>query len=57
LTRAMSSRTLPKTPWPGNEELVMPASPRAYKVGYARVSSSAQKLDAQFDALKHTGQQ
>ena len=33
----------------------MPASPRAYKVGYARVSSSAQKLDAQFDALKQTG--
>ena len=33
----------------------MPSSPRAYKVGYARVSSSAQKLDAQFDALKQTG--
>jgi len=33
----------------------MPSSPRAYKVGYARVSSSAQKLDAQFDALKHIG--
>jgi len=33
----------------------MPLSPRAYKVGYARVSSSAQKLDAQFDALKQIG--
>jgi DNA invertase Pin-like site-specific DNA recombinase len=51
----MSSRTIPKTQWPGNEELVMPLSPRAYKVGYARVSSSAQKLDAQFDALKQIG--
>jgi len=51
----MSSRTIPKTQWPGNGELIMPSSPRAYKVGYARVSSSAQKLDAQFDALKQTG--
>jgi DNA invertase Pin-like site-specific DNA recombinase len=51
----MSSRTIPKTQLPGNEELVMPSSPRAYKVGYARVSSSAQKLDAQFDALKQIG--
>jgi DNA invertase Pin-like site-specific DNA recombinase len=51
----MSSRTLPKPQLPGNEERVMPSSPRAYKVGYARVSSSAQKLDAQFDALKQTG--
>jgi DNA invertase Pin-like site-specific DNA recombinase len=33
----------------------MPSSPRAYKVGYARVSSSDQKLDSQFDALKQTG--
>jgi DNA invertase Pin-like site-specific DNA recombinase len=33
----------------------MSSSPRAYKVGYARVSSSTQKLDAQFDALKQTG--
>jgi DNA invertase Pin-like site-specific DNA recombinase len=40
---------------PGNEGLAMPSSPRAYKVGYARVSSSDQKLDSQFDALKQTG--
>jgi DNA invertase Pin-like site-specific DNA recombinase len=33
----------------------MLASPRAYKVGYARVSSSDQKLDSQFDALKQSG--
>lgn len=33
----------------------MPSSPRAYKVGYARVSASDQKLDSQFDALKQTG--
>jgi DNA invertase Pin-like site-specific DNA recombinase len=33
----------------------MPSSPRAYKVGYARVSSSEQKLDSQCDALKQTG--
>src|SRR6266545_3690686 len=29
----------------------MPPVPRAYKVGYARVSSPDQKLDAQLDAL------
>jgi DNA invertase Pin-like site-specific DNA recombinase len=34
---------------------MMPSSPRAYKVGYARVSASDQKLDSQFDALKQTG--
>jgi DNA invertase Pin-like site-specific DNA recombinase len=33
----------------------MPASSRAYRVGYARVSASDQKLDAQFDALKQAG--
>ena len=33
----------------------MSASPRAYRVGYARVSSSDQKLDAQFDALQQAG--
>jgi DNA invertase Pin-like site-specific DNA recombinase len=33
----------------------MPSSPRAYRVGYARVSSSDQKLDSQFDALKQAG--
>jgi DNA invertase Pin-like site-specific DNA recombinase len=33
----------------------MPSSPRAYKVGYVRVSSSDQKLDSQFDALKQIG--
>jgi DNA invertase Pin-like site-specific DNA recombinase len=33
----------------------MPAAPRAYKVGYVRVSSLDQKLDSQFDALKQTG--
>jgi DNA invertase Pin-like site-specific DNA recombinase len=34
---------------------MIPSSPRAYKVGYARVSASDQKLDSQFDALKQTG--
>ena len=29
--------------------------PRAYKVGYARVSSPHQKLDSQFDALNQVG--
>jgi DNA invertase Pin-like site-specific DNA recombinase len=29
--------------------------PRAYKVGYARVSSHDQKLDSQFDALDQVG--
>lgn len=33
----------------------MSPSPRAYKVGYARVSSSDQKLDSQLDALKQLG--
>ena len=33
----------------------MPHSPRAYKVGYARVSSSIQKLDSQLDALNRAG--
>ena len=33
----------------------MPSSPRAYRVGYARVSSSDQKLDSQFDALQQAG--
>lgn len=33
----------------------MSPSPRAYKVGYARVSSPHQKLDAQFDALHQAG--
>ena len=32
----------------------MSFSPRTYKVGYARVSSSDQKLDSQFDALKQS---
>jgi DNA invertase Pin-like site-specific DNA recombinase len=51
----MSSRTIPETSRPRNEERAMPPSPRAYKVGYARVSSSDQKLDSQFDALKQAG--
>jgi DNA invertase Pin-like site-specific DNA recombinase len=55
LTRAMRSRTLPETSRPRNEELVMPPSPRAYKVGYARVSASDQKLDAQCAALQQAG--
>jgi DNA invertase Pin-like site-specific DNA recombinase len=33
----------------------MPLTPRAYKVGYARVSSPDQKLDAQLDALNQAG--
>jgi DNA invertase Pin-like site-specific DNA recombinase len=33
----------------------MSPAPRAYKVGYARVSSPHQKLDAQFDALQQAG--
>jgi len=33
----------------------MVASSRAYKVGYARVSTSEQKLDSQLDALKQGG--
>jgi DNA invertase Pin-like site-specific DNA recombinase len=33
----------------------MPPVPRAYKVGYARVSSADQKLDAQLDALQQIG--
>lgn len=33
----------------------MLSSPRAYKVGYARVSSSNQKLDSQLDALNQAG--
>jgi DNA invertase Pin-like site-specific DNA recombinase len=33
----------------------MSLSPRAYKVGYARVSSLHQKLDSQFDALNQVG--
>ena len=33
----------------------MSPSPRAYKVGYARVSSPHQKLDSQFDALNQAG--
>jgi DNA invertase Pin-like site-specific DNA recombinase len=33
----------------------MSSLPRAYKVGYARVSSPAQKLDSQFDALHQIG--
>ena len=33
----------------------MSPAPRAYKVGYARVSSPHQKLDAQFDALHQAG--
>jgi DNA invertase Pin-like site-specific DNA recombinase len=33
----------------------MPPSPRAYKVGYARVSASGQKLDSQCDALQQAG--
>jgi DNA invertase Pin-like site-specific DNA recombinase len=33
----------------------MSPAPRAYKVGYARVSSHDQKLDAQLDALNQVG--
>ena len=33
----------------------MSSLPRAYKVGYARVSSPDQKLDSQFDALHQIG--
>ena len=33
----------------------MPSSPRAYKVGYARVSALDQKLDSQCDALQQAG--
>ena len=33
----------------------MPSSPCVYRVGYARVSLSDQKLDSQFDALKQAG--
>lgn len=40
---------------PDNEEFVVLNSPRAYKVGYARISSSNQKLDSQLDALKQAG--
>jgi hypothetical protein len=35
----------------------MPFSPRACKVGYARVSSFDQKLDSQFDALAQAAYQ
>ena len=55
LTREMSYRPILKTQLPDHEELVMPSSPRVYRVGYARVSLSDQKLDSQFDALKQAG--
>ena len=34
----------------------MPPTPRAYKVGYARVSAHDQKLDSQLDALQTQGE-
>src|SRR5438270_883160 len=51
----MSWRTIPEPGGLCNKDCVMAIPSRADKIGYARVSTPDQKLDAQLDALQQVG--